>query len=145
MQANRIPGAMTRHPLVVLACLAALLLAGCSQEDQGVTPPQDAEGRYVIAMTSALTFEPTRAKIPNGATVVWINNATMPHDVAGYEGDPIKSDFADFSSSDPPPAGLGALIQPGGSYSHTFTAKGPWTIWCHTHHEERMKGIIIVG
>lgn len=138
-----IPGTMARFPLVALA-LVAMVLAGCNEADPGTTPPQDAEGRYVITMTSALTFEPARAKIPTGATVVWINEASMPHDVAGYEGDPIKSDFTDFSSSDPPPEGQGALIQPGGSYNHTFTQKGPWTIWCHTHHEERMKGIITV-
>jgi plastocyanin len=122
-----------------------LLLAGCSQENAGVTPPMDDEGRYVIRMTSELTFDPARASVPSGATVVWVNEATMPHDVAGYEGDPIKSDFSDFSSSDPPPGGHGALIPPGGQYNHTFAKDGPWTIWCHTHHEERMKGIILVG
>lgn len=122
----------------------AVALAGCSQADAGTTPPMDDQGRYIITMTSSLTFEPAKAKIPEGATVVWFNNASMPHDVAGYEGDPIKSDFSAFSSSDPPPEGIGALIPPGGSYSHTFTAKGPWTIWCHTHHEERMKGIVNV-
>ena len=130
--------------LLLSGLVAAALLAGCSQDDPGTTPPMDDQGRYVIAMTSALTFEPARAKVPAGATVVWINNASVPHDVAGYEGDPIKSDFTEFSSSDPPPDGRGALIPPGGEYTHTFAKKGPWTIWCHTHHEERMKGIVTV-
>lgn len=131
-------------PAILAAALLALL-AGCSEPEQGVTPPQDAQGRYVIEMTSQLTFEPVRAKIPAGATVIWVNNATMPHDVAGYEGDPIKSDFEDFSSGESAPPGTVALIEPGGNYTHTFAKKGTWTIWCHTHHEERMKGIVHVG
>lgn len=136
---------MHRRAIPALATVVVLhFLAGCSEPEQGVTPAQDAEGRYVIEMTSELTFEPLRAKIPVGATIIWVNNATMPHDVAGYEGDPIKSDFHDFSSGESAPPGTVALIGPGGNYTHTFSGKGTWTIWCHTHHEERMKGIVHV-
>lgn len=108
-------------------------------------PPQDVQGRYVVEMTSDLMFSPSPARVPVGATVSWVNNATMPHDVAGYRGDPIETDFSEFSSSDQPPQGLGRLMQPGENYNHTFSEKGTWTIWCHTHHEERMKQIIHVG
>lgn len=125
--------------------LAMLLMAGCSSPPSGTMPPQDVQGRYVVEMTSDLMFSPSPARVPVGATVSWVNNATMPHDVAGYRGDPIETDFSEFSSSDQPPQGLGRLMQPGENYNHTFSEKGTWTIWCHTHHEERMKQIIHVG
>lgn len=131
--------------MLVFGALAALALSGCSTGPGGITPPQDSQGRYMISMTSDLEFDPPEARIPAGATVVWNNTASMPHDVAGYRGDPIENDFSDFSSSDQPPEGLGRLIGPGEEYAHTFTDKQTWTIWCHTHHEERMKGIIHVG
>ena len=131
-------------PVAAAAVLTLVLLAGCSERDLGVTPDQDEPGRYVIRMTSELTFDPANAKIPAGGTVVWMNDASTPHDVAGYKGDPIKSDSTDFGSGDDAQEGAGYLIAPGGNYTHTFPNKGTWTIWCHTHHEERMKGIVHV-
>jgi plastocyanin len=126
----------------------AVTLAGCSNAPQpeGVVPAQDAEGRYIISMTSDLTFDPAVAEVPEGATVVWRNdsNGTV-HDVAGYRGDPIEQDVEDFSSFDAPPDGLGRAIPPGGEFTHGFSESGDWTIWCHTHHEEGMKGVIRVG
>lgn len=131
--------------VVLIGTVASLLMAGCSSTPSGTVPPQDAEGRYIVAMTSSLEFEPGKARVPVGATVVWVNNATMAHDVSGYRGDPIESEYAEFSSEDEPPKGVGRLMEPGDELSHTFSAKGTWTIWCHTHHEERMKQIIYVG
>ncbi len=131
-------------PLAAAAMLTlAMFASGCSEKDLGVTPSQDEQGRYVIRMTSELTFDPANAKVPAGATVIWLNDASMPHDVAGYEGDPIKSDLVDFGSAEKG-NGTSYLIPPGGNYTHDFAGQGTWTIWCHTHHEERMKGIIHV-
>jgi plastocyanin len=135
-----------------IACIAFLLgltfaMAGCSDPPTAAQrPEQDGEGRYVIAMTSDLTFEPAVASVPVGATVVWVNVAdSVVHDVAGYRGDPIEEDREEFSSFRQPPEGLGRPIGPGGNFTHTFGEKGDWTIWCHTHHEQDMKGVIRVG
>lgn len=140
-------GSAARAALASATLLVALALAGCgSPRAEGVVPPQDDEGRYVISMTSALTFEPTVVEVPAGATVVWRNDSEgIVHDVAGYEGDPIKEDIEAFSSFNQPPDGLGRAIAPGETFTHTFASEGDWTIWCHTHHEEGMKGIIRVG
>ncbi|MEK6976734.1 MAG: plastocyanin/azurin family copper-binding protein [Candidatus Thermoplasmatota archaeon] len=129
--------------LLAVALLAPLALSGCATP-QGVLLAPGADGRYHIAMTSQLTFDPAEVRVPVGATVVWHNNATMVHDVAGYRGDPIKDDRTAFSSSREPPEGLGQLMQPGEEFAYTFAEKGAWTIWCHTHHEEAMKGVVHV-
>lgn len=137
-------------PLLATAgLLAAVALTGCAGPalELGTIPPVDAEGRYVISMTSGLAFEPKVAEVPVGATVVWRNdsNGTV-HDVAGYRGDPIEEDREEFSSFDRPPDGLGHAIPPaGGTFTHTFSEAEDWTIWCHTHHEEGMKGVVRVG
>jgi plastocyanin len=127
--------------------IGGVVLAGCgSKPVAGVVPPQDEEGRYVISMTSDLKFDPAVAEVPVGATVVWRNvSDTIVHDVAGYEGDPIKEDVEAFSSYRQPPEGLGRPIAPGESFNHTFEAGGDWTVWCHTHHEQGMKGVVRVG
>lgn len=124
----------------------ALLLAGCSKPGpDGVEVPAASDGRHHMAMTSQLTFGPAEAIVPVGATVVWHNNATVVHDVAGYKGDPVKDDTTQFSSTRPPPDGLGRLMQPGDSFEHTFAEPGTWTIWCHTHHEQGMKQVVHVA
>lgn len=126
-------------PLAALAVAAlALALVGCASP--GTVPPQDAQGRYVIAMGPDLAFEPAEARVPLGATVTWVNNGTVPHDVAAYRpsGD---GDRADWTSGE---ATGHTLIPPGGSVQFTFDEAGAWTIWCHTHHEERMTGTVHV-
>ena len=110
-----------------------------------MVPPQDADGRYLVSMTDQFTFEPDHVKVPAGATLLWTNTGrSAPHDVAGYEGDPIKDDFTRFSSTRPPPEGLGRVMQPGESWSYTFNETGTWTVWCHTHHEQGMKMVLHV-
>jgi plastocyanin len=113
-----------------LLLVVALAAAGCSDGPPATRPVQDAEGRYVIEMTAALTFEPAIASVPVGATVVWVNVAdSVVHDVAGYRGDPIEEDREEFSSFRQPPDGLGRPIGPGGNFNH----------------EQAMKGVVRVG
>lgn len=130
--------------LALAAVALAVLLAGCSKGPGGVTLEPGTDGRYHVAMTSALAFDPVEVRVPAGATVVWHNNGTQPHDVAGYEGDPPEDDFTRFSSYREPPDGLGRAMMPGDTFEHTFEERGSWTIWCHAHHEQRMKGVVHV-
>src|SRR5687768_9110565 len=131
--------------LAAAPILLLVALAGCSEEPEGTLPSQDSEGRYVIRMTDALTFDPPRARVPEGAVVVWRNDAAVDHDVAGYRGDPVEEDVEAFSSYNPPPDGLGGPIGPGEEFTQAFDEAGAWTIWCHLHHEERMTGVVHVG
>ena len=123
---------------VLAACaLLAFVLAGCSHHD-GVVPPQDEEGRYVIHLTSGNQFDPADARVPIGATVVWVVDSGF-HDVNAEDGT--------FSSNTGRPMdelGHPSLMGPGESFNFTFEEEGKWGYWCHTHHEYDMHGVIRV-
>lgn len=117
----------------VAIALLSLALAGCSSPgaEGGVTPDQDDEGRYVIHMTSASRFSPAVAKVPVGATVVWVHDGGAPHDVQG--------DDDRFSS------GAAGGMREGDEFEHTFTEAGSYSYVCHLHHGAGMKGTVVVG
>lgn len=64
-------------------------------------------------------FSPAEYWVVPGANVTWINTDGQSHTVTSNEGV--------FSSGD---------IPPGGSFSHTFTTKGPNSYYCSYHPEE---------
>lgn len=117
----------------VLAVLAVSLLAGCtsSSDDEGDVPQQDAQGRYVIHMTAANRFTPPVAKVPVGATVIWVNDGGV-HDVTADDGS--------WSSDDTKPK-----LSPGQTYEHTFTEGGKVEYFCALHKSSGMKGTLVVS
>jgi plastocyanin len=117
------------------------MAAGCSAK--GTVPPMDDQGRYVIRMTDALRFEPAEARVPSGATVVWVNAGQEAHDVAAYVGDPPSEDYPRFFS--PKLHEPQYSVDAGMSYNATLNEDGAWTIWCHRHHESDMRGVVHVG
>jgi plastocyanin len=125
-----------RVPLALLLA-TPLLLAGCSHSG-AVVPDQDAEGRYVIHLTAANRFEPAKARVPVGATVAWVVDGGA-HDV--------NADDGSFSSADrnrTDAEGYPLLLMPGETWTHTFNETGRFPYWCHTHHEFRMRGLLVV-
>ncbi|MEK6976321.1 MAG: plastocyanin/azurin family copper-binding protein [Candidatus Thermoplasmatota archaeon] len=105
---------------------ATLLVAGCAKPGGASVPEQDAEGRYVIHLTSANKFTPADAKVPLNATVLW-DNAAGVHDVTAHDGS-WKSPRA---------------MSPGTNYQHTFAAAGEYDYHCTLH--SGMVGTIHVG
>jgi plastocyanin len=118
-------------PLLAVTALAAtLILAGCTGPTSGpdfVTPPQDAEGRYVIELTGTNLFIPKYAEVPAGATVVWKN-------IAGAHN--VEADDGSFSS--------GAVRGGAWEYEHTFETAGEWPYHCHPHESVGMEGTLRV-
>lgn len=134
---------MAARPVLALSALLALLLAGCSGgSSSGVVPQQDSQGRYVIHMTDDLRFVPAEARVPLGATIVWVNDSAVDHDVNAFHG---SDEQPTFSSSLEPPHGDGLSLGPGTEYPHAMEKAGKWTIWCHRHHEEDMQATVHVG
>ncbi|HJQ93435.1 MAG TPA: plastocyanin/azurin family copper-binding protein [Candidatus Thermoplasmatota archaeon] len=112
-----------------LSLTALLLLAGCSTPT-ATEPPQDAEGRYVIEMTSGNKFSPASATVPQGAVVVWEHMGGAPHDV--------QAEDDSFSSGQ-----IGGL-QEGDEWAHQFDQTGTFAYVCHVHSGSGMKGTITV-
>ncbi|HWK88361.1 MAG TPA: cupredoxin family copper-binding protein, partial [Longimicrobium sp.] len=94
----------------------------------GVTPSADpgaASGPVVRAGMRNMAFAPPRIEITAGTTVTWTNNDPLAHSVTAADGG--------FDSG---------LIQPGASWSRTFTAPGTYDYHCTPH--PFMKGVVIV-
>lgn len=113
----------------VLGLLAiALLLAGCAKPSEGSVPEQDEQGRYVIHMTANNRFTPAEAKVPVGATVIWVNDAGV-HDVTAHD-DSFRSP---------------RTMTAGRTYQHTFAAEGDYEYHCDLHSSAGMTGTIHVS
>lgn len=118
--------------LVALPVLLMVALAGCGGAPQPVEPDQDAEGRYVIHMNAANRFVPSLAKVPVGATVVWVNDGGV-HDVTADDGS--------WSSAQAYPS----KVPVGSSFEHTFTEAGTVAYHCELHRSSGMVAELVVG
>jgi len=72
-------------------------------------------------------FSPNPINAKSGDTVTWTNKDSQAHTVVSGTGstDPNKGKTFD--------SGLTTLIQPGKSFSHTFTTKGTIPYFCEIH------------
>ena len=110
---------MKAFSAVAFLCLTSLvLLAGCGTP-AAKEPQKDAEGRYVIEMTTGNQFNPATATVPQGATVVWKHMGGAPHDVHAKGGE--------FSSG--PIGGL----EEGDEFAHQFNQTGSFPYECRVH------------
>lgn len=90
-----------------------------------------AADHYIEMMN--IEFDPKELHIEPGQTVVWINNATFAHDILFEAG---------FGS------GGAASMDPGATYSHTFSENGTYRYRCQVHSanfDAGMVGVITVG
>jgi plastocyanin len=83
----------------------------------------------IVPGSSSLTtnaFSPNPIQVSVGTTVTWSNNDSQPHTVAsGSNGQPDNK----FNSS----PNFNPLINPGQTFSHTFTQAGQYPYFCMLH------------
>jgi plastocyanin len=91
------------------------------------TPAADLAEETTVAMLDSWAFQPARLDVAPGTTVTWINTSTLVHAVTG-------DDLA-FDDS--------GLLEPGESYSFTFTDPGTYRYRCSPH--PGMEGVVVVG
>lgn len=146
----RVAGAIAVLALVLVAC-------GGNDDDPTLSsPPRTAEEsgttatggsdiaveEVTIKMTDALKFSPQQVRIKAGGTVTWENPSTVVHTATA---DPDKVADADHVSL---PDGAqpwdSGFVQPGDSFSHTFTEPGTYEYVCIPHEGVGMAGTIIV-
>jgi plastocyanin len=95
-----------------------------------------------VNMTSNLKFEPYRVDIQSGQTVEWKNTSSVIHTVTA---DPNKAkDKDDVSLPEGAQAFDSGNIEPGQTYTHTFTFPGTYKYFCIPHEEMGMVGEVIV-
>lgn len=87
--------------------------------------PVRTTARTVRSGMRNINYLQSRLQVTVGTTVEWKNNDPLPHTVTAVD----KS----FNSG---------LIQPGKTYSHTFTTPGTYNFFCTPH--PFMKGVVVV-
>jgi plastocyanin len=127
---------MTKRSLaLLLACLAlALALVACGGDDDGggggggaatqEQPAPEAEGGGAGGGGAAtevsmkdIEFDPAEVTVDAGATVTWVNDDSVGHDVTAD----------DFKSGDP------GAMQNGDTFEHTFEEAGTFDYVCTVH------------
>jgi amicyanin len=82
-----------------------------------------------ITTSGTFAFSPASITIKVGTTVTWTNNTSAPHTVTSDDGTTFDS-------------GLNTPIQPGATFSFTFTKAGTFAYHCQIH--PFMKATVIV-
>lgn len=100
----------------------------------------------VVAMTSRLRFDPPDLTIQVGTTVTRVNRSPIPHTTTD---DPTKNPVAQIfpQYAELPPCAVrwdSGLLNPGQSFSHTFTVPGRYHYFCIPHVLSGMRGSVSV-
>jgi len=88
----------------------------------------------VLVQVENYVFAPSQLTVAAGATVTWVTKDTVGHTVTeGNPDSPKQVGQRVFDSSNQAQTGQAALIQPGQSWSFTFTTPGTYQYYCIPH------------
>jgi len=105
-----------------------------------LAPPEGPIGGVVTM--GPMSFFPATITINSGEQVMWKNTSTYYHNVVDDPGKAINRVDVSFPSGVSPFGS--ALIQPGGTFYHTFDKPGIYHYVCVVHEVGGMKGTVIV-
>jgi plastocyanin len=148
-------GRACRLRLLAGVAALALVLAACGSgnDDDPALPGapatagdggggDEAQDEVTIDMTDALTFSPEQVTIEVGGTVTWENPSTVVHTATGDPDNVADADNVELP--DGAEAWDSGFVQPGESFSHTFTEPGTYRYVCIPHEGVGMFGTIVV-
>jgi len=118
-----------KRMLSTAAVIAALVLALSPSTFNHAKPVSDdpmAPGDKVQVKIDNFSFEPATLTISPGATVTWVNQDDVPHNIVSSEGKTLKSPVLDTDQK----------------FSYTFAKTGTYAYYCGIH--PRMTGKVIV-
>ncbi len=93
-----------------------------------------------------LRFEPAQVTIKAGQTITWKNESQMPHTATGDPAqNPVATSHPEYVQLPDGAEPWGSeMLQPGDSYSHTFSTPGEYRYICIPHVLSGMRGTITV-
>lgn len=114
----------------ILSVTAAALILGIGLSTAGHASPaasgqDNASNKYQVTIDN-FSFTPPTLTVAVGATVTWVNQDDVPHNIVSSEGKTLKSRVMDTDEK----------------FSYTFTKAGTYAYYCGIH--PRMVGKIIV-
>jgi len=114
----------------------ASITASVSAQGAAVAGTMVPGASTLLGAAGSKAFSPNPINVKVGGTVTWTNKDSQAHTVVSGTGgtDPNKGKVFD--------SGLTTLIQPGKTFSHTFTTAGTIPYFCQIH--PAMVGKIIV-
>lgn len=95
-----------------------------------------------VGMTDSLHFTPHTVTIHKGDTVVWKNGSLLTHTVTDVPKLAVKQGDATLPKGAKP--FNSGYLNPGQSFSHTFTVPGTYHYFCIPHEAVGMLGVVIV-
>ncbi len=126
---------------IVVAMLVVTLLAGCGDKNGSdgpggfQAPPQDENSRYIITLTAKHTFEPTKARVPQGAIVAFHSE---------LDGCDVRSAEPGGPDSHNSQYGNG-LIPKGGEFGwFAPDSTAEFHVRCTLHESKGMTGVVLV-
>jgi plastocyanin len=153
-----------RYLLAGLAVVAASALVGCGSPGSASTSndtsaatavarvstgmnglagaAQSVNNLTVVKMTGQNTFDAATITVPAGTTVTWLNDGTMPQSATFDPAQATnKADGALPQGTAPFDSGL---VQPGQTWSHSFTTPGTYRYFCIPNEGQGMTGTVVV-
>lgn len=108
----------------------------------GLLATPGAVAQTTIVMTDGLRYEPAAVTVPAGTTVTWRNTSSMVHTVTANPA--LANEPGHVSLPDGAKTFNSGLLQPGQSFSHTFTVPGEYRYFCIPHEGAGMLGTVTV-
>lgn len=108
----------------------------------GIAASPSPAGSYTVDMSDDLKYDPVSLTVPVGATVTWHNTSQEQHTVTA---DPAKvADKAHVTLPPGAPPFDSGNIDPGKSYTQTFTTPGTYQYVSLPHEAAGMVGTVVV-
>ncbi len=116
--------------MLLSVATAASLLLSCGLPKASPAMPaggqqNDSSGKYEVKIDN-FSFAPATLTVPVGATVTWVNQDDVPHNIVSSEGKTLKSPVLDTDQK----------------FSYTFAKAGTYPYYCGIHPKMTAKVIV---